>query len=283
VPPRKSLDGPWKLNPDESDDPKTKVQDSRGTRAGKGGGRPSGGGYPGGGYPGGGYPGGGYPGGGYPGGGYPGGGGGPNGGQASGRDTETDEKLEQLIRPPGTLSFAIKNPEVDLTEDTSRKVVFFTDGRKLQKSKDDSNQEIAAHWSGDQLITDEKTPQGAKMSRTFELSSDGRQFYETIHVDRGKSKGLLVIRYVYDVASGQESQLTRETDPDQPVMKRRSGDSNSASSPQGTQTGEGSDPDQPVMKRRSDDSGSTSSPQAAPSNPQPDPDQPVMKRRTDGQ
>src|SRR6202162_2271632 len=34
VPPRKTLDGPWKLNMDESDDPKTKDQDSRGTRAG---------------------------------------------------------------------------------------------------------------------------------------------------------------------------------------------------------------------------------------------------------
>src|SRR5271155_3671673 len=28
VPPRTSLDGPWKLNPDESDNPRTKIQDS---------------------------------------------------------------------------------------------------------------------------------------------------------------------------------------------------------------------------------------------------------------
>src|SRR6266567_5275271 len=56
VPARTSLEGPWKLNPDESDDPRTKIQDSRGTYGGNGGG------YPGGGYPGGGYPGGGrYP------------------------------------------------------------------------------------------------------------------------------------------------------------------------------------------------------------------------------
>jgi hypothetical protein len=283
VPPRKTLDGPWKLNRDESDDPKTKVQDSRGTNGGNGGGRTSGGvGYPGGGYPGGGpYPGGGgYPGGGYPGG---GGGGGPYGGQGSGRQTETDERLEQLISPPSTLSFTLKAPEVDMTDDASRVFVFYTDGRKLLKSKDDSRQEIAAHWSGSQLVTDEKSPQGAKMSRTFELSSDGRQFFETIHVDRGKSKGLLTVRYVYDVASGQESLLTHETDPDQPVMKRRADDKNTTSSPQDAQAGQGSDPDQPTMKRRSDDTDSTASPQAAPSNPQPDPDQPVMKRRTGGQ
>jgi hypothetical protein len=184
-----------------------------------------------------------------------------------------------LIRPPSTLTFAIKSSEVDLTLDATRKLVFFTDGRKLQKSKDDSYQEIAAHWSGTQLITDEKSPQGAKMSRTFELAQDGRQFFETIHVDRGKSKGQLVVRYVYDVADGLESQLTREDDPSQPVMKRRS-DTGSDASSQGTQSGQGSDPDQPVMKRKSDDSGSASTPQDTPSNSQPDPDEPVMKRRS---
>jgi hypothetical protein len=278
LPARKSLDGPWKLNSDESDDPKTKVQDSRGTRAGSGGGRGPGGNYPGGGYPGGGYPGGGYPGGGYPGGGYPGGGGGPYGG-TGGRDTETDEKLEQLIRPPSTLNFAVKSAEVDLTLDSTRKLVFFTDGRKLQKSKDDSYQEIAAHWSGTQLITDEKSPQGAKMSRTFELAQDGRQFFETIHVDRGRSKGQLTVRYVYDAASGLESQMTRENDPEQPVMKRRADNSSGDTSSQGTQSSQSSDPDQPAMKRKSDDSGGASSPQDTPSNSQPDPDQPVMKRR----
>ena len=204
IPPRTSLEGPWKLNHDESDDVRTKVQDSRGTNGGSGGGRNRGG-YPGGGYPGGGYPGGGYPGGGYPG----GGGGGPYGGRGnSGRDTENDEKLEDLIRPPSSLSFAIKNAEVDVTDDHFRKLVFFTDGRQLQKPKDDSYQEIAAHWNGSQLVSDEKTPQGAKMSRTFELSQDGRQFFETLHVDRGKSKGLLVIRYVYMTSPAQVHRLT---------------------------------------------------------------------------
>jgi hypothetical protein len=54
VHPRTTLEGAWKLNRDESDDPRTKAQDSRGTNGGNGGGNP-GGGYPrGGGYPGGG-------------------------------------------------------------------------------------------------------------------------------------------------------------------------------------------------------------------------------------
>ncbi len=287
ITPRTTLDGAWKLNRDESDDPKTKIQDSRGTHAGSGGGGPSGGNYPGGGYPGGGYPGGGYPyPGGYPGGGYPGGGGPYGGPDTSARDTETDERLEQIVRPPATLNFSVKNPEVDLTDDESRRTAIFTDGRKLQKSKDTSYQEIAAHWSGSQLVTEEKTQRGAKMSRTFELSPDGRQFFETVHVDRGKSKGLLTLRYVYDGATGTESQLTHETDPDEPVMKRRSDSGTTNPNSQNSPSGQPSDPDQPVMKRGSNDGGSAPSPQTAPdtqSNPQPDPDQPVMKRRSGGQ
>jgi hypothetical protein len=188
-----------------------------------------------------------------------------------------------LIRPPTTLNFAVKTPEVDITDDSARKLAIFTDGRKLQKSKDDSYREIAAHWDGARLMTDEKTPQGAKMNRTFELSPDGKQFYESIHVDRGKSKGLLSVRYVYDVSSGHESVLTHATDPDQPVMKRRSDSSSGDANSQDTQSGQPSDPDQPVMKRRSDDSDTTSSPPATESDPQPDPNQPVMKRRSGGQ
>ena len=169
------------------------------------------------------------------------------------RDTETDEALEELIRPPNSLTFSLKSPEIDLTDDHYRKLVFFTDGRQLQKPKDDSYQEIAAHWDGKQLVTDEKTPRGAKMSRVFELSPDGRQFFETVHVDRGKSKGQLVIRYVYDVASSS-SQADHESDPDQPVLKRHPETSDTTSSPQTAQPSQGPDPNQPVLRKRPDDS-----------------------------
>ena len=248
VQPRTSLDGAWKLNRAESDDPRAKAEDSRGTNGVNGGrypgggypgggypgGRYPGGGYPsgrypGGGYPGGGYPGGGYPGGGYPGGGYPGGGGGPYGGRGGGQDLENNEKIQQLIRPASSLSFVLKNAEINVTDDQYHKLVFYTDGRQLQKHKDNSYQEIAAHWNGSQLVSDEKSPQGGKMSRTFELSQDGRQFYETLHIDRGKSRGPLVVRYVYDVANSQNARTGQDADPNQPVLKRHSDDNNSSS------------------------------------------------------
>jgi hypothetical protein len=82
-------------------------------------------------------------------------------------------------------------------------LIFFTDGRKLQKTKqkDDSRQEISARWNGQQLVSDEKGPQNKKMSRTLELSPDGKQLVETWHIENRRSDSPIVIRYVYDAAN----------------------------------------------------------------------------------
>ena len=193
IAPRKTLAGYWKLNNDESDDARRKVDDARQTRAGSGGG-PGGNGGPNGGGPriGGGYP---YPGGG-------GGGNGPYGGRGmGGGDTDLSERILQTVRPDLSENVALSDSEVDSTNDQGNKLVFFTDGRKVQKSKSDAVQEIPAKWNGAQLVTDEKGPQGKKMSRTIELSPDGRQFYETWHIENGKSGSPIIIRYVYGAAN----------------------------------------------------------------------------------
>jgi len=115
---------------------------------------------------------------------------------------EDRQRMQELFTPPRTLTIAEaqKDKEVDAFDDQSRKRAFFTDGRKLQKSKDPNYQEIAAHWEGTRLATDEKNPRGGKMSRTFELSYDGTQLYETLHMTVGRNETPLVIRYVYDQA-----------------------------------------------------------------------------------
>ena len=184
VQPRTSILGAWKLNPDESDDARKKMQDARGgsnNNGGYGGNRRMGGGYPGGGYPGGG--------------GY--------GGRRGGSQGESDEerqRMQELFTPSRSLTIAEaqRDVEVDAFDDQERKRAFFTDGRKLQKSKDPNYQEIAAHWDGTRLVTDEKNPRGGKMSRTYELSYDGTQLYETLHMTVGRNETPLVIRYVYD-------------------------------------------------------------------------------------
>jgi hypothetical protein len=226
--PRTTLAGSWKLNRDESDDPQQIVRDTEAPSSGTTGGHP--GGAPGGGYPGGGYPGSGYPGGGYPGGGYPGGGrrgGYPSGGQQNtGQNIEDNPKMQPLIHPSALLSIELKNPEIDVTDYDLHKLSLYTDGRKLQKSKDNSDQEVAAHWAGSQLVSDEKSPLGGKMSRTFELSQDGQQLFETLHIDNGRSSTPLYIRYVYDVASS-DTQSGQDSDPNRPVLKRNPDDGSS--------------------------------------------------------
>ncbi len=190
VKPRTSIMGAWKLNPDESDDARKKMQDARGANGGQGGGR---------------------------GGvrmGIPGMGGGPYGGRRGGGQNESDQdrqRMQEVLTPARSLTVAEakKDIEVDVFDDQERKTAIFTDGRKLQKSKDNTSQEIAAHWDGNRLVTDEKTPSGQKMSRTYELSYDGTQLYETLRLTRGRSNSQVSIRYVYDQANARAANASQ--------------------------------------------------------------------------
>ena len=179
--PRTSILGAWKLNREESDDPRQKMQQARGS-GGSGGGNRGGVRL-----------------------GIPGMGGGPYGGRRgggqNGDNEQGREQMQAVIAAPNAITLAQrepKDPEVDLFDDQSRKTAFFTDGRKLEKSKDANNQQIAAHWDGNRLVTDEKNPRGGKMSRTYELSYDGKQLYETVSFTMGRSNSPISIRYVYD-------------------------------------------------------------------------------------
>jgi hypothetical protein len=171
--PRTVILGAWKLNRDESDDARKRMQGSRGSSGGYGGRRGGmGGGYP----------------------------GGRRGGYGSGESDQERQKMQELLTPANAIALSMTGAEVDLVDDQRRKHALMTDGRKLQKSKDPNYQEIAAKWDGNRLATDEKDPRGNKVSRTFELSYDGMQFYETLHMTVGRSNTALVIRYIYDQA-----------------------------------------------------------------------------------
>ena len=98
------------------------------------------------------------------------------------------------------MTLSMTGAEVDLQDDRDRRRAFMTDGRKLKKSKDDNYQEIAAKWDGSRLVSDEKSPRGGKMSRTFELSPDGRQLYENLHIESsGRSNRSMDLHYVYEI------------------------------------------------------------------------------------
>ncbi len=156
-----TLAGSWKLNRDESDDPRKKMQEARGSNGGNNGGGPSGGGR-------------------RMGGGFPGvRGRGPygrrGGGNGSGQSDNDRKRMQELFRPADSLTIVQKDAEVDLTDDQNRKRIFYADGRQLQKSKDDDYQEIAARWEDGRLVSEEKGARGGKLIRPSHSSIPDKQ------------------------------------------------------------------------------------------------------------
>jgi len=176
--PRQTILGTWRLNRDESDNPRDRARQASG--------RSGGGGYPGGRGGGGGYP----------------GGGGARGPYGRPESDEDRARTYELMDPAREIHLAMTGAEVDLTDNLDRKRAFITDGRKLQKPKDTSYEEIAAHWEGTRLVTDEKDSRGNKLSRTFALSEDGLQLYEKVHMAVGRAGSTVAFEFVYDAYDG---------------------------------------------------------------------------------
>jgi hypothetical protein len=178
VPRTKNLAGSWKLNKGESTMPRDR------DRSGQNGGGRSGGGYPGGGR-----------------GGY--------GGGMHRRGMSDDERKEvqELMRPSETLDFAQDGAAIKMTDDYDRHRTFYTDGRKVKKSKDkdEDNQEFDATWQEYRLVADFKGPDGNKIERSFEVLEGNQQLRETIHFTVGRNQREVYFRYVYDLRSGGNS------------------------------------------------------------------------------
>jgi hypothetical protein len=178
--PRNDIMGAWKWNAQESDNLRDKLQQARENSGNNGGNRGGVGGGPRIGFPGGGM-------------------GGPGmGGGSRGPDMEG---LEEKVNPPVQMNLSQKtsrDPEVDLTDDQNRKKILYTDGRKLQKSKDNTTEEISAKWEGSRLVTDEKGPRGQKLTREYELASDGLQLWESVKINTGHGNYPITMRFVYD-------------------------------------------------------------------------------------
>ena len=189
--PRQNISGSWKLNRDASDDGRNKIEQAQRIDQRNQGNGPMGPNGP--------------MGGNGPYGGGPNGPNGPNGSNGGNRgiyDEDSDARspaMREYVYPATEITFALQNSEVDLTDDAARKRVFFTDGRKLQKSKDDNYREIAAHWEGTRLVAEENVPQGGKLRRTFDLSADGRQVDEYINLEATRNRSAVSIHYAYDI------------------------------------------------------------------------------------
>ncbi len=188
--------GTWKLNRDESDDPRQKsnqrvTSNPNGNPGGYGGPRM---GWPGGGM----------------GGGRQGNGGPQSGSQSSspkGGTPEEKERYQELMDPSVRLDLAkraTKDAIVEMTGDQGRKTIFYTDGNKPDAPAGVGTEVVAANWDGAKLVSnDVSLPKGGTARRTYEVSPDGTQLWEEVEMVVGKDKNPSRFRFVYDaVASG---------------------------------------------------------------------------------
>jgi len=168
----RNLTGSWKLNKDESTQPRDR------DRSGRGGGGRSGGGYPGGG----------------------------RGGMHRGGMSDDERKgMQELMRPSETLDFKQDGAAIVMADDLERHRTFYTDGRKVKKSKDENNQEFDATWQEYRMTADFKGPDGNKIERSFEVLEGNQQLRETVHFTVGRNQREVYLRYVYDLKSGGNS------------------------------------------------------------------------------
>jgi len=139
------------------------------------------------------------------GGGWPGGGMGGRGGYGGrGQGGESDsgrQKMGIFLQPSNQLTIAQKDPEIDVTDDDYRKLAFYTDGRKVGKSKDASHQEFDAKWDEYRLVAEGKDPRGNKYERSYEVLEGNHRLRETLYLKVGRNNTEVAIRYVYDLVS----------------------------------------------------------------------------------
>jgi len=190
--PRTNILGAWKLNRDESDDPKARSNQRKVNDPNQGHGGNSG-------------PHIGFPGGGM---GGPGIGGGQRGNNGSQKDTTEDrQRYAELIDPSIRLKLARKtekDPIVEMFGDQGRKTIFYTDGHKPDTPAGVGMDVVEAKWDGDKLVSSSPLPKKGSLTRTYEVSPDGLQLWEEVEMVIGKDKNPSRFRFVYDAVAREE-------------------------------------------------------------------------------
>ena len=122
-----------------------------------------------------------------------------------GMSDDERKEVQELMRPSETLEFTQDGQAIKMTDDHDRHRTFYTDARKVKKSKDADNQEFDATWQDYRLVSDFNGPDGNKIERTFEVLEGNQQLRQTIHFTMGRSQREVYLRYVYDLKSSRNS------------------------------------------------------------------------------
>lgn len=185
-----NLAGTWKLNKDQSDDVREKMQE-----AGAGGGGQGGqGGGQGGGWGGG------------NGGGFGGrGGGGMGGGRRGGGEGGMVQEYSQLaieqtastVRVTGSSGRVLAQYDANASGSTSNSGASSSTSDNQGGQGERNAGPAAAQWQDAKLVATEQGSRGTT-TRTYELSPDGKQLYVTTRIDNPRFSQPVTIRFVYD-------------------------------------------------------------------------------------
>jgi hypothetical protein len=181
--PKPSLAGTWKLNKDQSDDPRQKMEEAMGTSGGAQGGGQGEGANP------------------NRGEGRPGRGGGPGGMMAEFSQltvTQLDANVKITGASGRTLATttppdASAKPDDDASSTKSDSNVY--GGRRRMTPP------VVAQWQGNQLVAAGRIYGGGSTTRTYELSPDGKQLYVTTKITNERLSQPVTYRLVYDKGS----------------------------------------------------------------------------------
>lgn len=183
-----SLSGRWRLNPEQSEDARQKVNEAMAGR------------QPGASGPGGGGSWGGHRGGGGYGGGHGGGRMGAGGGGGGARPpADSPDTLRSLLEAPPEMTITHTEAEIAVLEKDGRLRTLHPDG---QKYKTDTGAEIKTKWDNEHLIVETKRDRGPSVTETLGLSADRKQLVVTLRLE-GRSSGPVTVRRVYDAEAAE--------------------------------------------------------------------------------
>jgi hypothetical protein len=173
-PDKPNLAGAWRLNQDESDDPRQRAQQSRGNSGGGGGVGGQHGGW---------------------GVGGPGGVGVYHGG--GGRSQQAQDQASSMMEEFSQLTIEQTDATVRVKDSGNQLVAQFPMNSDTSNDKDAKNN--SSQWQSGQLVVVTQGKHGGKITRRYTLSADGDQLYVTTRIDKSGSDQPVMFRFVYDL------------------------------------------------------------------------------------
>lgn len=177
-----NINGTWTLNKDQSDDPRQKMQQAMGGSAGSGNG----------------------------GGAWQGGGGRGRGGGGQGGAGGMMADFNQLTITQRDASVKIAGASGRVLTQTSDNVS--PNSPSASQSGSDNGPQFSpavAQWQGSQLVSVMEGRRGGKTTRTYQLSSDGKQLIVTTKIENERLNSPVTFRQVYDPASTGSQQSSQ--------------------------------------------------------------------------